>query len=100
MASSRGSAKPVPLTLLSGSSTAAQFQALPRPQQKLHLFAAHEEGIGPRTLSRLTGVPYSIDQRATSDAVRYGSMVCESLSGDEEFETYIDDSEYEKYPEY
>ena len=33
-------------------------------------------------------------------AVRYGSMVCESLPCDEEFETYIDDSEYEKYPEY
>ena len=48
----------------------------------------------------LTGVPYSIVQRATSDAVRYGSMVCVSLPGDEEFETYIDDSEYEKYSEY
>ena len=77
-----------------------QFQALPRPQQKLHLFAAHEEGIGLRTLSRLTGVPYSIVQRATSDTVRYGSMVCESLPGDDEYETYIDDTEYEKYPEY
>ena len=88
------------LSALSGASNATQFQALPRPQQKLHLFAAHEEGIGPRTLSRLTGVPYSIVQRATSDTVRYGSMVCESLPGDEEYETYIDDTEYEKYPEY
>ena len=88
------------LSALSGASNATQFQALPRPQQKLHLFAAHEEGIGPRTLSRLTGVPYSIVQRATSDTVRYGSMVCESLPVDEEYETYIDDSEYEKYPEY
>ena len=70
---------------------ATQFQALPRPQQKLHFFAAHEEGIGPRTLSRLTGVPYSIVQRATSDTVRYGSMVCESLPGDEDYQTYIDD---------
>ena len=87
------------LSALSGASNATQFQAFPRPQQKLHLFAAHEEGIGPRTLSRLTGVPYSIVQRATSDTVRYGSMVCESLPCDEEFETYIDDSEYEKYPE-
>ena len=69
-------------------------------QQKLHLFVVHEEGIGPRTLSRLTGVPYSIVQRATSDTVRYGSMVCESLPGDEEYETYIDDTEYEKYPDY
>ena len=88
------------LSALSGASNAAQFQALPRPQQKLHLFAAHEEGIGPRTLSRLTGVPYSIVQRATSDTIRYGSMVCESLPGDEDYQTYIDDSEYEKYPEY
>ena len=88
------------LSALSGASNATQFQALPRPQQKLHLFAAHEEGIRPRTLSRLTGVPYSIVQRATSDAVRYGSMVYESLPGDEEFGTYIDDSEYEKYSEY
>ena len=70
------------------------------PTAELHLFAALEEGIGPRTLSRLTGFPYSIVQRATSDAVRYGSMVCESLPRDEEFETYINDSEYEKYPEY
>ena len=88
------------LSALSGASNATQFQALPRPQQKFHLFAAHAEGIGPRTLSRLTGVPYSIVQRATSDAVRYGSMVCESLPCDEEFETYIDDSEYENCPEY
>ena len=45
-------------------------------------------------------IPYSIVQRAASDAVCYGNMVCEPLPGDEEFETYIDDSEYEKYPEY
>ena len=69
-------------------------------EQKLHLFAAHEEGIGSCTLSRLTGVPYSIVQRATSDTVRCGSMVCVSLPGDEEYETYIDETEYEKFPEY
>lgn len=28
----------------------------------------HEQGVGPRTLSRLTGVPYSVVQRATSKA--------------------------------
>ena len=88
------------LSAQSGASNATQFQALPHPQQKLHLFAAYEEGIGPRTLSRLTGVPYSIVQRATSDAVRYGSMVCESLPCDDEFEAHIEDSEYEKYPEF
>ena len=76
------------------------YHAILRGVNKQHLLSAHEEGIGPRILSRLTGVPYSIVQRATSDAVRYGSMVCESPSGDDEFETYIDDSEYEKYPEY
>ena len=66
----------------------------------LFIFAAHEEGIGPRTLSRLTGVPYSIVQRATSDTIRYGNNVCDSIPGDEEYDTYLDDSEYEKCPEY
>ena len=79
------------LLALCGASNATQFQALPRPQQKLHLLAAHEEGIGPRTL---------LVQRVTSDAIRYGSMVCESLPVEEEYETYIDDSEYEKFLEY
>lgn len=31
---------------------------------------------------------------------RYGNMVCEPLPGDEELETYIDDTEYENFPEY
>ena len=31
---------------------------------------------------------------------RYGNMVCEPLPCNEEFETYIDDLEYEKNPEY
>ena len=88
------------LSALCGASNATQFQALPRPEQKRHLFAAHEEGIGPRTLSRLTGVPYSIVQRATSDTIRYGNNVCDSIPGDEEYDTYLDDSEYEKCPEY
>ena len=82
------------------TSATSVYHAILRGVNKLHLFADHEEGIGPRTLSRLTGVPYSIVQRATSDTVRYGSMVCESLPGDEDYQTYIDDSEYEKYPEY
>lgn len=87
------------LSALCGASNATQFQALPRPEQKQHLFAAHEEGIGPRTLSRLTGVPYSIVQRATSDTIRYGNIVCDSIPEDEEYDTYLDDSEYEKCPE-
>ena len=76
------------------------YHAILRGVNKLHLFAAHEEGIGSRTLSCLTGVPYSIFQKVTSGTIRYGSMVCESLHGDEDYQTYIDDSEYEKYPEY
>ena len=76
------------------------YHVILRGVNKQHLFSAYEDGIGPRTLSRLTGVPCSIVQRATSDTVRYGSMVCESLPGDEEYETYIDDTEYEKFPEY
>ena len=88
------------LSALCGVSNATQFQALPRPQQKLHLFAAHEEGIGPRTLSRLTGVPYSIVQRVTSGTSRFDRMVSESHPGDEEFETYIDSTDYEKFPDY
>ena len=82
------------------TSATSVYLAILRGVNKQHLFSAHEEGIGPRTLSRLTGVPYSIVQRATSDAVRYGSMVCESLPVDEEYETYIDETEYEKFPEY
>ena len=81
-------------------SATSVYHAILRGVNKQHLFSVHEEGIGLRTLSRLTGVPYSIVQRATSDTVRYGSMVCESLPVEEEYETYIDDSEYEKYPEY
>ena len=82
------------------TSATSVYHAILRGVNKQHLFSAHEEGIGPRTLSRLTDVPYSIVQRATSDTVRCGSMVCESLPGDEEYETYIDDTEYEKFPEY
>ena len=82
------------------TSATSVYLTILRGVNKQHLFSAHEEGIGPRTLSRLTGVPYSIVQRATSDTVRYGSMVCKSLPGDEEYETYIDDTENENFPEY
>ena len=53
-----------------------------------------------RNFSSLTGVPYSIVQRATSDTVRHGGIVCEPLPCDEENESYIADTEYEKFPEY
>lgn len=45
---------------LCGVTNATQFQAIPRPQQKHILYTIHEYGIGPRTLSRLTGVSYSV----------------------------------------
>lgn len=47
-----------------------------------------QKGIGPRALSRLTGVPYSIVQRATSKAneQKYASMVCEDTPTDEPME--------------
>ena len=81
-------------------SATSVYLAILRGANKQHLFSTHEEGIDPRNPSRLTGVPYSIVQRATSDTIRYGSMVCESLPADEEYETYIDETEYEKFPEY
>ena len=65
-----------------------------------HFFFAHKEGIGPRTLSHITSVPYSVVQRATSGTFCSSGMLCEQLPNDEEFETYIDHTEYEKSPEY
>lgn len=72
------------LTNLCGKTTSAEFQQLPRSQQKHYLWEAHEKGIGPRALSRLTGVPYSIVQRATSaenEKRLQSGMVCESTPG-------------------
>ena len=76
------------------------YNTILRGVNKQHLFSAHEEGIGPRILSCLTDVPYSIVQRATSGAFRYSGMVSEPLPDDDEYEAYIDGSEYDKYPEY
>ena len=36
--------------ILCGMTTAAEFQQLPRPQQKHYLWEAHEKGIGHLTL--------------------------------------------------
>lgn len=88
--------------VLRGQTTGSDLSA-PMSCLFLCLLSDGQPCISPtqeRIFSSLTGVPYSIIQRATSDTVRYGSMVCESLPCDEEFETYIDDTEYEKYPEY
>ena len=91
------------LTNLCGMTTAAEFQQLPRPQQKHYLWEAHEKGIGPRALSRLTGVPYSIVQRATSaenEKRLQSGMVCESTLEDEDWYSYCSPDEFEPYPEY
>lgn len=92
------------ITQESGTTNATEFQALPRPKQKHILYLIHEYGIGPRTLSRLTGVPYAIVQRATSKAneerIITTSMACESTPEDEEFYTYCDEEYFQQYPEY
>ena len=91
------------LTNLCGMTTAAEFQQLPRPQQKHYLWEAHAKGIGPRALSRLTGVPYSIVQRATSaenEKRLQSGMVCESTLEDEDWYSYCSPDEFEPYPEY
>ena len=82
--------------------TSAEFQQLSRPQQKHYLWEAHEKGIGPRALFRLTGVPYSIVQRATSaenEKRLQSGMVCESSPEDEEWYSYCSPDEFEPYPE-
>ncbi len=91
------------LESLSGTTNATQFQALPRPEQKHYLYEAHEAGVGPRTLSRLTGVPYSIVQRATSGKTVNkdpSAIVSEPDPWDELYETYLDEGDFEQYPEY
>ena len=91
------------LTNLCGKTTSAEFQQLSRPQQKHYLWEAHEKGIGPRALFRLTGVPYSIVQRATSaenEKILQSGMVCESTPEDEEGYSYCSPDEFEPYPEY
>ena len=91
------------LETLSDTTNATQFQALPRPQQKYYLHAAHEAGVGPRALARLTGVSYSIVQRATSGKVAYdndtSSYVSEPALWDVLYATYLDDGKFEQYPE-
>lgn len=91
------------ITQESGTTNPTQFQALPRPQQKHILYLVHEYGIGPRTLSRLTGVPYAIVQRATSKANEQrniSGMVCESTPEDEHYYTYCDEGYFQQYPDY
>lgn len=90
---------------LCGVTNSTQFQALPRPQQKHILYTLHELGAGPRTLSRLTGVSYSVVWRSTKGAKEAPQppspySVCESDPFDEEFYTYCDEGYFQQYPEY
>lgn len=70
-----------------------------------------QQGVGPRTLSRLTGVSYSVVYKATSAAneqylqslykqMQAAIMACEYNPEDEEWLTYVEQDEYAKYPEY
>ena len=91
------------LTLISGATNPTEFQAIPRPQQKHYLWQAHDQGIGPRTLSRITGVPYSIVQRATSAAkekFQQNGMVCDESPDEELWYTYCDEDDFKENPEY
>ena len=99
------------LDSICGTANATRFQALSRPLQKHYLYLAHEQGVGPRTLSRLTVVPFSVVQRATSAANermlqdefshQASSSVLRETSIEEEiwFE-YCDEDDFCKYPEY
>ena len=93
------------ITQESGATNSTHFQALPRPEQKHILYLVHEYGIGPRTLSRLTGVSYSVVWRSTKGAKEAPQppspySVCESDPFDEEFYTYCDEGYFQQYPEY
>lgn len=89
---------------LCGATNSSEFQALPRPLQKHVLYCAHEEGLGPTTLSRLTGVSYSVVQRATSAAneklKRLKGYVAELSEEEEEFLDYMDEGEFLQNPEF
>ena len=89
------------ITNLCSMTTSADFQQLPRPQQKHYLREAHEKGIGPGHC--LTGVPYAIVQRATSaekERRRQSGMACESTLEDETWYSYCSPDEFDPYPDY
>ena len=76
-----------------------------------YFYVAHEQGFGRRTLSRLTGVPFSVVQRATSVANermlqdefshQVSSSVLHETSIEEEiWFGYCNEDGFCKYPEY
>lgn len=88
---------------LCGATNVEEFQQMPRPEQKQALFAAHEEGIGPRVLSRLTGVSYSIVQRVTSNIDQsflrsQRGMIHDTDPEEEEYLTYFSSEDWDDTP--
>lgn len=90
------------LTCICGVGNLSDFQKLPRPEQNHVLWEAHERGIGPRSLSRLTGVTYSIVQRATSaeNERRMKPSITDTLSDDDDSAAYCVCDDFEPYPDY
>lgn len=72
------------------------------------MYTIHESGVGPRQISRLTGITYSVVQKATNsinertyyEQLHSEQMVCDSDPETEEYLTYLDPGSFQKYPEY
>lgn len=92
----------------SGARNLSEFQKFDRPYQKNIMYTIHEYGVGPRQISRLTGVTYSVVQKLTEVkgtgpvGHRYPNQqfVRETDSEEEEYLSYLDSGEFERYPEY
>lgn len=87
-----------------GSTNSSEFQSLSRPYQKHIMYYLHEQGVGARTISRLTGVTYSIVQKATNaeNEWRYyqGNQVQDTNEMDEEYLSYLDSGSFSLSPDW
>lgn len=92
------------ITEYCGSTNSAEFQALKRPYQKHIMYYLHEQGVGARTIARLTGVTYSIVQKATNaeNEWRYyqGPQVQDGNPEDEEYLSYLDTDAFSISPDW
>lgn len=88
----------------SGASNLGEFQKFDRPYQKEMMYTIHEYGVGPRQISRLTGITYSIVQKATSwsegPVPLTTQVVRDTTPEEDEYLTYLDPGEFEPYPDY
>lgn len=86
------------------ATNSSEFQSLPRPYQKHIMYYLHEQGVGARTIARLTGVTYSIVQKATNaeNEWRYyqGSQVLDVDPETEEYLSYLDEGSFSASPEW